>query len=99
MNCIGGGGVWCSRTYNFAIANVYTYQAANLLWAAGINAASGTQAASWTATTATDQGSCCDTKANFVTYIGATASAATAGVWASATGNAAISAGVSAAGS
>jgi hypothetical protein len=99
MNCIGGGAVWCSRTYNFAIATVYTYQAANLLWAGGLNAKSSTQANSWTNTTATDQGSCCDTKANFVKYIGTTGAGATVGVWASATGNAAAVANTSAAGS
>jgi hypothetical protein len=76
MNCIGGGYVWCSRTYNFAISTVFAYNAATTTWTAGINTVSSSQATTWTNVTATDQGSCCDTAANFIKASGATAVAA-----------------------
>lgn len=69
MNCIGGGGVWCSNTFNYWLtgdAN-YTYLATTALTAVDTGIAD--SVAKMTAGTA-DRGTCCNSNIKFTEFIG-----------------------------
>jgi len=67
MNCINGGGVWCSRTFSYLSSS-----ATNLFQYNGLTAASLMSAIPADVDTgdALDAGSCCDSVTNLNVFIG-----------------------------
>lgn len=75
MHCIGGGGVWCSATFNYWLTstNNYAYKATTA--AGAVDAGIATEVAAMSAG-ANDRGTCCNSKIEFTKmtgYVGAVA--------------------------
>lgn len=67
--CIGGGGVWCSRTFSF-VTSGSAYTSAGTTYAASVAALYSTNDEStWYATTASDQGSCCSSPTDMLARV------------------------------
>lgn len=73
VQCIGGGGVWCSRTFSF-VTSGSAYTAAGTTYAASVAALySTTDESTWYATTASDQGTCCSSPTDMLARVVAVA--------------------------
>ena len=72
MLCLGGGGVWCSRTYAYLSDKTATpwYQFQTTAYTGGSYGVSVLTDAKLIGGAALDQGSCCETAINFSTFIG-----------------------------
>lgn len=92
MNCIAGGAVWCSRTFSYVISgtSVTTYNKDATSYNLGVQVIKATtDATTWTSAAASDQGSCCNTAANYVALVGLSGTASVTTNWTFAAGTSA----------
>jgi len=69
MNCIGGGGVWCSASFNYWLTGVADYAYLATTQAASVESGIATTVAAMSSGT-NDRGSCCNSKIEFTKQTG-----------------------------